>query len=172
MPHRDELAVPDGESATRVRGLAFVIGSVIAYAGLWLIGSVFGRVLLDVLSRPGRTLSWYAPAVWTLSAVLIGAVQVGVLWACGVRSARPLILRIFGAVALTAVVIVVLDLLAILLNGPPVSLSFRVISAAAGIVVALAVAGIPVLLSLIPQRDGELGHRSDGIATSTQSWSD
>jgi len=163
---RDGHADHDHESATRVRVLVFVVASVIAYAGLWLIGSMLGRMLLGALTRSGLGLSWYGPIIWTLCAVLIGAVQAGALWVCGVRSPRSLVLRTLASVALTAALFVLIDLLAQLLSSEMVSLSFRIISAAAGPVLAIGVAGTAVLVSLIPQRAVEQAHQPDAVSAS------
>jgi hypothetical protein len=146
----------------RVRVVAFGVASVVAYVGMWLISSVFSGLLLDMLSRTGRDLSWHDRIVWTMIVVLIGAVQAATLWVCGVRTLRSLVLRTFGSVALTAVIFVALDVLAMFLSS--LSLSFRIISATAGVVVAIVVAGTPVLVSLIPRRSVEPRHRVD-VAT-------
>ena len=166
MLDRESQAERNRESTTRVRILVFVVASVIVYVGVWLIGSVVGRMLLDALSQPGRTLSSYGPIIWTLCAVLIASVQVGALRACGVRSARSLVLRTLASVALTAVLLFLLELLAMFLSTDMVSLSFRIVSAAAGLLAATGIAGIAVLVSLIPQRAVEQALRADAQKSS------
>jgi hypothetical protein len=160
---RDRHAERDRDSTIRVRLLVFVAASVVVYAGFWLIGSVFGRWLLHVLSPPERSLTWYLPVVWTLCAGLVCAVQAGALWACGVRSARSLTLRTLASFGLTAASFALIELLAMLLSSDMVSMSLRIISAVALPVVAMCVSGIAVLVSFIPQRAVEQRHRADGV---------